>query len=245
MQIKILSCKAERDSNQDSLLINSDIFSGEYMLYKEYYIKENKPQIFAVADGMGGEEGGDIASSILMKTVKEAVYDKIRNSEEKADYKEIIEGAILKAQYIISEKFETENIYGGTTISLLIIDNEDYHCFSIGDSPIMIMKNGKLDLLNKFDTLAQRKMDQNVSRTKIYSEDFHFLTQAIGSGGYDSVHYTCGKIEKNTMFLVATDGIMFLKEKGIKKSFKRENLFKYIDKISKSGDNVSAIYIDI
>ncbi|NBU99069.1 MAG: serine/threonine-protein phosphatase, partial [Spirochaetia bacterium] len=65
-----------RDHNEDSYLANGKIFTSlDHGGDESITIVEvtNSPLIFAVADGMGGHEGGEVASNMALELLKEKI----------------------------------------------------------------------------------------------------------------------------------------------------------------------------
>src|SRR6056297_2818636 len=80
-----------RKNNQDSIItkkINDDTW------------------IFAVADGMGGAKGGEVASSIVISALKEIIDDNI--NKENPDLKKILSKAYSEAHKQIQQTIENE-----------------------------------------------------------------------------------------------------------------------------------------
>jgi len=93
-----------------------------------YYIpsSENDLQIYILADGMGGYNGGEIASRLATETTKNYIqnnFDKIEH--EKEAILKLIKDAIEYANFVVYEESKKdENLQGmGTTLDVCFIYN--------------------------------------------------------------------------------------------------------------------------
>ena len=91
------------------------------------------PPLFIVADGMGGYNGGEIASQLVVKTIKEFYRHQPRGS---ADIQTILKKAIFKAhEAVINYAFEHEAmIQMGSTVVVAVIVEKKLYLGNVGDS---------------------------------------------------------------------------------------------------------------
>ncbi|PZF56274.1 Stp1/IreP family PP2C-type Ser/Thr phosphatase [Curtobacterium sp. MCSS17_008] len=113
--------------------------------------------LFAVADGMGGHAGGDVASAIAIRRVREV--DREFPSAHDAEF--ALQSALIAANQLITETvFEHQELTGmGTTVSALIRVGEQVAIAHIGDSRIYRMRDGELQQITSDHTFVQRLVD--------------------------------------------------------------------------------------
>ena len=106
----------------------TDVGKAREMNQDYYYIpsSENDLQIYILADGMGGYNGGEIASRLATETTKNYIqnnFDKIEH--EKEAILKLIKDAIEYANFVVYEESKKdENLQGmGTTLDVCFIDN--------------------------------------------------------------------------------------------------------------------------
>lgn len=106
----------------------TDVGKAREMNQDYYYIpsSENDLQIYILADGMGGYNGGEIASRLATETTKNYIqnnFDKIEH--EKEAILKLIKDAIEYANFVVYEKSKKdENLQGmGTTLDVCFIYN--------------------------------------------------------------------------------------------------------------------------
>ena len=107
---------------------NTDVGKAREMNQDYYYIpsSENDLQIYILADGMGGYNGGEIASRLATETTKNYIqnnFDKIEH--EKEAILKLIKDAIEYANFVVYEESKKdENLQGmGTTLDVCFIYN--------------------------------------------------------------------------------------------------------------------------
>jgi serine/threonine protein phosphatase PrpC len=106
----------------------TDVGKAREMNQDYYYIpsSENDLQIYILADGMGGYNGGEIASRLATETTKNYIqnnFDKIEH--EKESILKLIKDAIEYANFVVYEESKKdENLQGmGTTLDVCFIYN--------------------------------------------------------------------------------------------------------------------------
>ena len=94
-----------------------------------YYFPENDvnyPHLFIVADGMGGHQGGEIASQIAVNAVSSYVNDNITRKSDTNQVKKILELSLQNAnRKIYDMSLENPELLGmGTTITMGLFHNK-------------------------------------------------------------------------------------------------------------------------
>ncbi|MFT2817382.1 PP2C family protein-serine/threonine phosphatase [Leifsonia sp. A12D58] len=113
--------------------------------------------LFVVADGMGGHAGGDIASAITTKRVMEA--DHPYQSAQDAEF--ALQAALIAANSQLADTvFEHSELTGmGTTVSALVVLDDQVAIAHIGDSRIYLLRDGELSQITTDHTFVQRLVD--------------------------------------------------------------------------------------
>ncbi|TFD22520.1 PP2C family serine/threonine-protein phosphatase [Cryobacterium sp. TMS1-13-1] len=113
--------------------------------------------LFVVADGMGGHAGGDVASSIATKRIIEA--DKPYASAQDAEF--ALQAALIGANAQLAETvFEHAELTGmGTTVSAIVVLENEVAIAHIGDSRIYLLRDNELSQITIDHTFVQRLVD--------------------------------------------------------------------------------------
>lgn len=129
-----------RDHNEDSVIVVRNSAS-EYML--------------AVADGMGGHRGGEIASSIAISHIGKR-FSEISSIGNKEDAINWIKDVVSEANVLIY-KYTSENPEStgmGTTLVLAVLTRDFLLFGNIGDSSGYVLRNGKIHKITSDHTLV-------------------------------------------------------------------------------------------
>jgi|GEM_PF-704797 len=115
--------------------------------------------VFVVCDGMGGHVGGQIASSLGVKSILDFFERELYQNIYVA-----INNAIQFAnEQIYYKSVEDPSLQGmGTTLVLLIIRDTDVYLAHVGDSRIYVMSGGKLSQLTIDHSLVQKLVEKGI-----------------------------------------------------------------------------------
>jgi len=129
---------------------NEDYFLNEKIADHEY--------VFIVADGMGGHQAGDVASSLAAETFVEN-YKILR--KKNFTIANSIEVALKKANQVILKKAAADpNKRGmGTTFSALVISDRKASLVHIGDSRIYMIRKNKIRKLTVDHTFVEKLVE--------------------------------------------------------------------------------------
>lgn len=195
-----------RDNNEDNFYVNENYKKSTSTL-TEYYEESNirEQYIYAVCDGMGGEELGEAASMVAVKTL--ALY-------QETDIKSNIMNYIQEANKLICDEIEkNDGVRMGTTLALLYINDGKAIAYNIGDSRAYLFRKNKLIQLSEDHTQAQRLVDMGLLKKSAAAnhKDKHKLTQHLGIFPDELIiePYKSQEIniKQNDIFLLCSDGL--------------------------------------
>ncbi|MHB8883261.1 MAG: PP2C family protein-serine/threonine phosphatase [Thermodesulfovibrionales bacterium] len=227
-----------RTNNEDSILI--DQVRG----------------IFILADGMGGHNAGEVASRLAVDVAYDSLKDRLDTIDSDEEILNALDAAVMKAHEAIREKAESDiNLRGmGTTIVILVIKNEKAYICHAGDSRAYIMRD-TLEQLTKDHTVGDSWVGKGyMPREQVPPQQWHMLTQAVGSGDYPVPDKKTVKLETGDILLLCSDGLTdMLTDEDIAGILKKDkdNISEVVDSLvteanSKGGrDNVSLILVAI
>lgn len=137
----------KRSSNEDSILI------------------DEKLGLFIVADGMGGHEGGEVASSIAVKTAKDVIQNK--NYQKGISTENLIRRAFDEASQRIFHKSHVESpeLMGmGTTMILALLKGDRLYFGNVGDSRAYLFRRPCLWQISEDHSLVNEQIKAGVIR---------------------------------------------------------------------------------
>lgn len=174
-------------------------------LNEDRYIVEQQSGLFAVADGMGGHDAGEVASS--------AIVDHLRSigiPSSAPDLRARVEDRLAQANREIRDISAMRNgVTIGSTVALLLAFEEHYACIWAGDSRVYRSRAGQLSQVSRDHTEVQDLVDQGVL-TKQEAATWprrNVITRAIGVIDEPSLEITQGQILPGDRFLICSDGL--------------------------------------
>ena len=225
-----------RSGNEDSALIGS--------------------QVIAVADGMGGHAGGEVASSVAINTLAE-ISPTFLSPEMDSDS---VSDLYLNSLHTIDSQIravasDDPALSGmGTTLTSLFISGSEISLLHIGDSRAYRLRGNSLDQLSADHTVLQELLNKGViseSEAQVHPQR-SMLTQALmGEGTLEpSLHIFEGKVQDR--YILCSDGLSgVLTLKEIKTLIKGKSAADAVDAlidatyINGAPDNVTIVIADI
>lgn len=252
----------ERANNEDAFLFCLDLTKSNWGLSASNgYIKNGElGSIYIVADGMGGANAGEMASSIAIKSLKEdlipPLLSTIISSEE--NIKNYLSKIILNANDAILKHIETDpdTIGMGTTIVLIWLLGDKAYIAWCGDSRCYVFNPERgLKCLSKDHSYVQELIDKEEITIKqsFNHPDSSIITRCLGdcdtSAEPEILVYN---IQKHDQFLLCSDGLCgYCRDRAIEKTFYKEYLNvnrccnELVDLALKTGgqDNITILNI--
>ncbi|MBQ8691762.1 MAG: serine/threonine-protein phosphatase [Synergistaceae bacterium] len=172
-----------RLNNEDNLYCNSIILTPE--IRNEPFSLSGDceaPCMFAVCDGMGGEEYGEEASLIAVKTLKEHKINMLNNVNNFKKLDKAVQDFILDANKKLCGLMIERAVRMGTTLALAVMCENYVKCYAIGDSRIYALRDGVLRQLSHDHTLALQKVKMGLIKPEDaeHDRDRHVLTRCLG-----------------------------------------------------------------
>ena len=191
-----------RENNEDSFLV------------------EAATGLFAVADGMGGHAAGEVASQIAVETIKEIILesddpDETRVARPILDGEELLRErlryAMNQASIRIREKANMVPRYKGmgTTLTVLLIEDDVAHFSHVGDSRLYLYRDGVLRRLTRDHTVVQNEIDAGRLTPELARRVPHrnILTQSVGINSTVDPDTSTRPVDPGDMFLLCSDGL--------------------------------------
>lgn len=193
-----------RQNNEDSILTDDSL--GIYLL----------------ADGIGGNNAGEVASALAVETVYKILRTNIPHTELDG-YFELMFHAMNAAHWEIHSKAESSPNLNrmGTTLVAAVLRNNNAYIVNAGDSrcylfrngltpesALLFEKNGKmLKRLTHDHTVGDRLLSSGISITQIPKKQFHTLTQSVGCGDPPYPDFSIVEVKQNDLLLICSDGL--------------------------------------
>ena len=162
-----------------------------------------QPPLFAVADGMGGAQAGEIASRLAA--------DALREEGGNGDAEERVASLVREANRRVYERSRTDSAASGmgTTVTAALLDGDLVRIGHVGDSRAYRIRNGLLEQLTDDHSLVAELMrDGKLSQEEA---DAHpqrsVITRALGTDPDVDVDLYAIEAQPGDLFLLCSDGL--------------------------------------
>lgn len=162
--------------------------------------------LWAVADGMGGHDAGDVASAKVAEALLRLPTSYLLD--------DLVNNALAAMQRVNGELVALAGSTGasraiGSTVVGLAIANEEYRCFWAGDSRAYRIRNGNIAQLSRDHSLVQDLVDAGMldSKEAEHHPNANIITRAVGANGELTVDTASGDAHRGDLFLLASDGL--------------------------------------
>ncbi|MBR3882904.1 MAG: Stp1/IreP family PP2C-type Ser/Thr phosphatase [Clostridia bacterium] len=197
------------------ILAKSDIGKARDMNQDCFYVSDlNKDEIklYIVADGMGGYKGGEIASSLAVKSVKNFVFNNFKKSrKDRESILQLLKAAIEYANMIVYEKSKEDPELQdmGTTLDACLIYNNKVFIGHVGDSRVYrIRKNFMRKLTSDHSYVEKLVKEGTITKEEAYNHPKkNMLMKALGCNSLVQPDLICKGFLKDDILLMCSDGL--------------------------------------
>lgn len=163
------------------------------------------PNLFVVADGMGGHKAGDFASHFTVEVVKEELAKSVEDEPEA-----MIKQAITIAnQKLIETARQNSKLEGtGTTLVVATVIDQTLYFANVGDSRLYLL-NDDIRQISKDHSLVQEmvRLGGITPEDAKHHPDKNIITRAIGAQEHLEIDFYEYRLKKGDTILMCTDGL--------------------------------------
>ncbi len=195
-------------------IIKSDVgkarLNNEDMFY--FPQKGSKlPQLFIVADGMGGHQGGEIASKIAVEEVSTYVNSHLLEDCSAQEVKEILKSSISKANNkVFSLSSKNDELLGmGTTITIALFHGRHLYIGHVGDSRAYLIRENHIEQLTRDHSLVWELAEDGritMEETKTHPMK-NIITKALGTDELLEPDILEFDLKDNDIIVLCSDGL--------------------------------------
>lgn len=194
-----------RGSNEDNLYVN-----GEFMPLQSRNRPfamdgvTEAPCVFAVCDGMGGEDCGEMAAYIAVEEMSH--FQERLCAASGMQLSTVVHDYVQEADRAI-RRIAGPGRNAGTTLAIVVVINRKVFCFSIGDTRIYAMKNGIFQQITNDHTWMAEKMQLTRPLTdEVLRDNLHKITRCLGIGPA-AVPDSYSPLTGRSRLLICSDGM--------------------------------------
>lgn len=188
-----------RKSNQDAVCI------------KKAQTEKGKVVMAVVCDGMGGLSRGEVASASIVYGLNDWFEQKLPQELSKGSIEEISKSllqVVVQMHEALFELGKKQMQSLGTTISCLLLIEQEYVIIHAGDSRIYQMRKYLTQLTTDHTVTAREVAAGRMTEEEAkHSPDRSKLTQCIGVGKKCELEIKYGRAKKGDMYLLCSDGL--------------------------------------
>jgi protein phosphatase len=202
--------------------------------------------LYAVADGMGGHRGGEVASNLALQTIERMF------SAQEGTLTEQVE----QANRAVFERSQSDREVAGmgTTLTAALVQGAQVRLAHVGDSRAYLYRDGELQLLTEDHTLVHKMlMEGEISESEAETHPHRsILTRALGVDGNVQVDEGVVEMRNGDRLLLCTDGLTGMASdeqiKAVLEESKdpQEAVDRLVRAANRAGgiDNITAVVID-
>ncbi len=176
------------------------------------------PQLLIVCDGIGGHQGGDVASKLAIATIKTQLEPVVFEKSTEISSTEIMQ-AIERAICAANDEIAVQNDQAhrqardrmGTTLVLALIRGAEVYIAHLGDSRAYRISTRNCQQVTLDDDVASRqvRLGGSLYREMLTQPGAGSLVQALGMGPSQMLRPTVQRfvIDENCVFLLCSDGL--------------------------------------
>lgn len=207
-----------------------------------------------VCDGMGGANGGNIASQTAVKVISEKISNNLVKGMNSASIKSVLNTAIYKANLNVFDMAKSiEALSGmGTTVVAAVICDDVLHLAHAGDSRAYIINKDGVRQITKDHSIVQHMVEIGQitqEEAKVHPKK-NVITRALGVEETIKIDYNELPFEDGDILMLCTDGLSNYIEPGqIIDILNSSNFYEFSDNLvdaankNGGGDNITVVVI--
>ena len=175
-------------------------------LNEDAYCDRGEVGLWAVADGMGGHQAGDVASGLIVEALGKvddvssgyALLEDVRQSIQRVNRTLIARAAVMAPGTLI-----------GSTVVTLVTYADYYACLWAGDSRIYLLRDGRLEQVTRDHSRMQELIDSG-SLSRLEARSYarsNVITRAVGVSDRLALDMQQGPLQVDDVFLLCSDGL--------------------------------------
>ncbi|MBN1191230.1 MAG: serine/threonine-protein phosphatase [Dehalococcoidales bacterium] len=219
--------------------------------------------LYAIADGLGGYQGGEKASSMALKLmadylVKDTLFQLFKKEYGNLSHNSVLQAMANVIKRVGNEMFgsvTSENHLMGTTLAVVLILNNTAYIANVGDSRVYLMDHQLLRQITKDHSLVAELVSVGkITKEQIYTHpQRNIVTRCLGMQYNTDVDLFTEVMQPDMSILICSDGLWEmvrdpnLEEILSKTSNPQTACEKMVDlaKYNGGSDNISVIIIKV
>jgi len=180
---------------------------------------DDRMGLYVVADGMGGHNAGEVASKLVVETIRDYVRQNQsedlteapvgRDANLSKEARLLLAGIQLSNRIVHQTALSNEAYRGmGSTVSAVYFTENTFIVANVGDSLIYLIREGEIEQLAVPHTLIAEQTQRDPENAELLWSDFkHVLTRAMGVDEKVKADISEVPVLKNDILVICSDGL--------------------------------------
>lgn len=167
--------------------------------------------LYVVADGMGGHDGGEVASELAVETICQVASDaEAQEPPDEEGLEQLLDAAFQTANNTIKQQAEDKNTDMGTTlVSMLVLDDRVAYVANVGDSRAYMLRGQTLHQVTEDHSLVAKMVERGritaeEARTHPHS---NILLRTVGTERDVDIDIFRFELQPGDKVLLCSDGL--------------------------------------
>jgi protein phosphatase len=186
---------------------------------EDYLFYDDKMGLYVVADGMGGHLAGEVASRLVVETMRDYI-GQINEHDQPVESGYIDDSISKEANHLLSSirlsnqvvheaSLQDDSYRGmGSTVSAVYFTENSFIVANVGDSPIYLIRDGTIELLSVLHTVFAEQTARDPEYADLIGSEFkHVLTRAMGVDDSVQAHIYETSCQKDDILVISSDGL--------------------------------------
>ena len=175
---------------------------------EDYVLADEVNGIFLLADGMGGEPAGEVASELAVRAAHELLVRQLRDAETAGTGRILAEALAAAHSAVARHALSDASRHGmGTTLEIVVVRGAKIALCHVGDSRVYLFRQGTLRQVTTDDNYAMLLAPSGRVAERVRLRFRHVLTQAVGGSDEPVPEIRDLDIEPGDLLLVSSDGL--------------------------------------
>ena len=212
--LKLLSQQKEQSKverfNLHSASLTDRGLNPKRTVNEDKFLVKKEYQLFAVMDGVGGHQAGEVASA-MAADILEKCYSEQKAENDFTEQEQFLRFCIKQANEAIFQKSNNDTSLRGmaSTIDVLKMVETKALILNVGDSRIYCIRKGEIEQITKDHSKVQEMLDnERITVGKnLLERNKHIITKALGLEKNVEPGFKIIDVKPDDLFLLTTDGV--------------------------------------
>lgn len=207
-----------RSHNEDMALVGKHLVRDGRLDTTHDISDAGRPYVFGVADGLGGQNAGEVASQVVLSCLREDVRSLRSNLAPAVVMREVKDISDEIQRHLVRRGAANQRYQGmSTTLTALLFYERTFFVVHVGDTRCYVFSNGVLRGVTRDHTLREFSGDSRIPG--------NILSNCFGSqnGFFADIHQLNNEGDKGDVFLLCSDGLSDLVPTETAEAVLREN----------------------